>query len=148
MLRHHRQYSTVFVDGSSAEAWEKAAAELKLKNNTRVLLPTILVLENIDGFQGLEDFLDIFIFSAILVTSTKSAVFNLASSSSSAFDISHAKDAVAARNILGAIEENLQPKQQVVTIVAMGGTGKTQTVLKFVSKNSFRSVKVKITSLK
>ena len=65
----------------------------------------------------------------ILVTSTDHAVSRFASPTY-ALELPDATNSV--------IENALSPLLRVVTLVAKGGTGKTQVVLKFVSENPSR----------
>lgn len=122
------------MDASSAQVLSAGIAE-KVKG--QLLAPgMILVLENADA-STVRDYLHILPDAPVLVTSTQTAISSLASSTASHFQLSDEANDVASK-VLTCIREALFPGQRVVTLVANGGTGKTQVVLKFVSRESFR----------
>ncbi|KAE9399513.1 TPR-like protein, partial [Gymnopus androsaceus JB14] len=58
--------------------------------------------------------------------------------SSTTLQLPDCADQQEMNKLLYSIEKALNPGQHVVTLVANGGTGKTQTILKFISENSSR----------
>lgn len=104
----------------------------------RLLAPgLLLVLENADT-STVGDYLHILPDAPVLVTSTQSAISSLASTAASHFQLPDSDVDDVASKVLTSIREALFPGQRVVTLVANGGTGKTQVVLKFVSRESYR----------
>ncbi|KAF9062642.1 P-loop containing nucleoside triphosphate hydrolase protein [Rhodocollybia butyracea] len=127
---------TVYLLASSDEALAKALAEKfpdsKLRANT------LLVLENAHPSLVLDDHLPACCSCPVLITSTNSAVGKLASSPDNAFQLPERPKQQLMNQVQGSIQKALKPKQHIVTLVASGGTGKTQVVLKFVLDNSSR----------
>ncbi|KAE9403742.1 hypothetical protein BT96DRAFT_936175 [Gymnopus androsaceus JB14] len=132
-VRQHLKYPSIVLDASSTEILN---AVLQEKVKDQALPPELLlVLENVDAslVEGYSwhTFPDI----PVLVTSTQPAISSLASSNACAFHFDDYLDQQVVKKLLGCIEKALYPGQRVVTLVAKGGTGKTQLILKFVSKN-------------
>ncbi|KAE9394261.1 hypothetical protein BT96DRAFT_1022623 [Gymnopus androsaceus JB14] len=135
-VRKYLKYPFIVLDASSAEILNIALQE-KVKD--QALPPQLLlVLENLDpsvveGYSW-HNFPDI----PVLFTSKQPAISSLASSSTCAFHLHDHSDHQVVKKLLCCIEEALYPGQRVVTLVANGGTGKTQVILKFVSRNFSR----------
>ncbi|KAE9392747.1 TPR-like protein [Gymnopus androsaceus JB14] len=131
----HVKCPCVFLDASSAQALN---ASLAAKNREQAF-PTkfLLVLENANG-SVVEDHIHNLPDSPILVTSTEPAISKLASFTACNFQLSDGATQQEMQKVLSSIEKALEPKQQATAIVANGGTGKTQIVLQFVSKNISR----------
>ncbi len=99
--------------------------------------PPLLVLENADPSLELDQYLPYSLHNPILVTSTNKAVSRFASLGYE-FTLSDSMDQWAADSLYQSIKRAFDPLLHVVTIVARGGTGKTQLVLRFVSKDPSR----------
>ena len=123
------------MDASSAQTLNASLAA-KIREQA---FPTkfLLVLENANGLV-VEDHIHNLPDSPILVTSTEPAISKLASFTACKFQLSAGATQQEMQKVLSSIEKALEPKQQVTAIVANGGTGKTQIVLQFVSKNTSR----------
>ncbi len=97
----------------------------------------LLVFENADPSLELDQYLPYSLHNPILVTSTNQAVSHFASPACR-FELPDSMDQWAADSLCQSIEQAFASLLHVVTIVARGGTGKTQLVLKFVFKNPSR----------
>ncbi|KAK0186240.1 P-loop containing nucleoside triphosphate hydrolase protein [Armillaria mellea] len=130
------RFPAIFLDASSVEALEAIPCNIKAKNDAHSLL--LLVLENADASLELDKYLPYSLHNSILVTSTNQAVSCFASASAYKFELLESADWHFADSICQSIKRAFTPQQHVVTIVAKGGTGKTQMVLKFLFENSSR----------
>ncbi|KAE9407215.1 TPR-like protein [Gymnopus androsaceus JB14] len=129
------KYPCVFLDASSAQALNE-----KLTNKIREqALPNkfLLVLENANE-SAVADYIPNLSNSPILVTSTQPDIRSLASFTACEFQLPDAVTQQKMKEVLSSIKKVLEGRQQVVTLVANGGTGKTQTVLQFVFNNISR----------
>ncbi len=99
--------------------------------------PPLLVFENADPSLELDQYLPYSLHNPILMTSTNQAVSRFASPACE-FELPDSIDQQAADTLRWSMESAFAPLLHVVTIVARGGTGKTQLVLRFVSENTFR----------
>ncbi|PBK61763.1 hypothetical protein ARMSODRAFT_1025316 [Armillaria solidipes] len=140
---HSSRFTTIFLDASSVEALSK---ELKvivhnIKVNNSAHQPPLLVLENADPFLELDQYLPYSLHNPILMTSTNHAVSCFASPACE-FELPDPMDQWAADSLCQSIERAFAPLLHIVTIVARGGTGKTQLVLRFVSENPSRFMHV------
>ncbi|KIK57553.1 hypothetical protein GYMLUDRAFT_46125 [Collybiopsis luxurians FD-317 M1] len=135
-IKHHMKWcNPITLDATSATALEKTFAE-EVKNSQSIFLDTVLVLENTDPSVTIQDYLPGWLYVPILITSTSQNISNKAFSVNfQLFDSANQKEI---KELAEEIKKVLQPQQHIVTLVASGGTGKTQVVLKFVSENSFR----------
>ncbi len=102
-----------------------------IKLNNSAHQPPLLVLENVDPSLELDQYLPYSLHNPILVTSTNKAVSHFASPACE-FELLDFSDQWAADSLYWSIERVFASLLHVVTIVARGGTGKTQLVLKFV----------------
>ncbi|KAE9399736.1 hypothetical protein BT96DRAFT_680775 [Gymnopus androsaceus JB14] len=134
--RHWLEYpGSILVDASSAQTLNATLGK-EIKEQA-LETELFLVLENADA-SVVEDYFHNLPDAPILVTSTQPAISSLASSTACAFKLPGYVDQQVISKLLSSIKEALEPKQRIVTLVANGGTGKTQAVLQFVSKNIFR----------
>lgn len=108
---------------------------IKVNNNAHQ--PPLLVLENADPSLELDQYLPYSFHNPILVTSTDQAVSRFASPACK-FELPDSMDWQTAHSLCQSIEKAFAPLLHVVTIVAKGGTGKTQLVLRFVSEDPSR----------
>ncbi len=99
--------------------------------------PPLLVFENADPSLELDQYLPYSLHNPILVTSTNQAVSHFASPACE-FKLPDFMDQQAADSFCQSIKRAFASKLRVVTIVARGGTGKTQLVLRFVSEDLSR----------
>ena len=99
---------------------------------------SLLVLENADISLVLEGHNSTFSGVPMLVTSTNPAISSLASSTNYSFNLLESADYPTVNNLVSSIQMCFNPCQHIITLVANGGSGKTQVVLQFVSKNAFR----------
>ncbi|KAF9062640.1 hypothetical protein BDP27DRAFT_1427696 [Rhodocollybia butyracea] len=136
-VRHTFSTRAVFLLASSAEALAVGLAQTSLQD-PQVLTATLLVLENTHPSLVLADHLPACCSSPVLITSTNHAVSHLASSPAYGFQLPDHPNQQIMNKLRGSVQKALEPKQHIVTLVASGGTGKTQTVLKFISDNSSR----------
>ncbi len=97
----------------------------------------LLVFENADPSLELDQYLSYSLHNPILVTSTNQAVSRFASPACK-FELPDPIDQWASDSLCQSIERAFASLLHVVTIVARGGTGKTQLVLRFVSENPSR----------
>lgn len=98
----------------------------------------LLVLENADPLLVLEDHLPDLSGVPILVTSTNPAIGNWTLHPDHCFHLSQSADYNAISNLVRSIKKCFNPHQCVTTLVANGGSGKTQVVLKFVAEYTSR----------
>ncbi len=90
-----------------------------------------------DASLELDQYLPYSLHNPILITSTNQAVSHFASPAC-ALELPDSVNQQAADDLCRSIETAFIPLLHVVTIVAKGGTGKTQVVLRFISKNLSR----------
>ncbi len=120
---------------SSVKALKALANNVKA--NDSAYPPPLLILENVDAFLKLDQYLPYSLHNPILVTSTDQAVSCFASPACD-FELPDSIDQWAADSLHQSIEKAFNPMLHIVTLVAKGGTGKTQVVLRFVSEHSSR----------
>ncbi len=108
-----------------------------IKANDSAHQPPLLVLENAGPSLELDQYLPYSLHNPILVTSINQAVSRFALPACK-FELPDSMDQQAADSLYWSMERAFAPLLHVITIIARGGTGKTQLVLKFVSENSFR----------
>ena len=72
----------------------------------------------------------------ILVTSTNPAIGNWTLHPDNAFHLSESVDYKAMSDLVRSIKKLFNPGQRVTSLVAHGGSGKTQVVLKFVATHA------------
>ncbi|KAK0184000.1 P-loop containing nucleoside triphosphate hydrolase protein [Armillaria mellea] len=104
--------------------------------------PPLLVLENADPSLELDQYLPYSLHNPILITSTNQAVSHFASAQDYKLELPNSADLQTANSLCQSIEKAFAPLLHVVTIVAKGGTGKTQLVLRFISENLSRFVHI------
>ncbi|PBK94557.1 hypothetical protein ARMGADRAFT_965352 [Armillaria gallica] len=140
---HSSRFTAIFLDASSVEALSMGLKEIvyNIKPNNSVYQPLLLVLENADPSLQLDQYLPYSLHNPILVTSTNKAVSHFASLACE-FELFDSTDQWAADSLYRSIERAFAPLLHVVTIVARGGTGKTQLVLQFVSEDPSRFMHV------
>ncbi|KAE9399673.1 TPR-like protein [Gymnopus androsaceus JB14] len=131
----HVKYTCVFLDASSPQALNASLAA-KIREQA---FPTkfLLVLENANS-SVVEDHIPNFPDSPILVASTEPAICKLASFTACKFQLPDGATKQEMQKVLSSIEKALEPRQRATTLVANGGTGKTQIILQFVSRNISR----------
>ncbi|KAK0493600.1 hypothetical protein EDD18DRAFT_406899 [Armillaria luteobubalina] len=130
------RFTTIFLDAGSVEALKMIVHKTKTDDSAHQ--PTLLVLENADPSLELGRYLPYSLHTPILITSTNEAVSCFASAQDYRLELPDAVDQWVANSLYQSIERAFSSLLQVVTIVARGGTGKTQLVLRFVSENSLR----------
>ncbi|KAK0478991.1 P-loop containing nucleoside triphosphate hydrolase protein, partial [Armillaria novae-zelandiae] len=139
-FEHLARFTTIFLDASSVEALNmglKAMVHnIKADDNTQKL--HFLVLENADPSLELNKCLPLSLHTPILIASTNEAVSHFASAQAYKFKLLDSADQFSADNLYESIGRAFDSLQHVVTIVAKGGTGKTQLVYRFVSENPSR----------
>ncbi len=123
------------MDASSVEALKAIACNIKADDSAHP--PPLLILENADASLELDQYLPYSLHNPILVTSTDQAVSRFASPACD-FELPDSADQWAADGLHWSIEKAFNPLLHIVTLVAKGGTGKTQVVLRFVSENPSR----------
>ena len=104
-----------------------------INKGTLAQADTLLVLQS--AYAPVEEYLHTLPHAPIIVIATQSSI---PSSTTPAFHLPGNADQHVVHKLLHSIERTLNLGQHVVTLVASGGTGKTQAVLKFVSENLFR----------
>ncbi|PBK86845.1 hypothetical protein ARMGADRAFT_1168991 [Armillaria gallica] len=132
---HSSRFTTIFLDASSVEALKAIAHNIKADDSAH--LPSLLILENVDASLELDQYLPYSLHNPILITSTNQAVSHFASPAC-ALELPDSADQQAADDLCQFIKSAFIPLLHVVTIVAKGGTGKTQVVLRFISENLSR----------
>ncbi|KAK0215325.1 hypothetical protein EDD85DRAFT_445363 [Armillaria nabsnona] len=140
---HSSRFTTIILDASSVEALSMGLKLMvhSIKANNSAHQPLLLVLENADPSLKLDQYFPHSFHNPILMTSTNQAVSCLASPACK-FELPDSMDQQAADSLHRSIERAFASLQHIVTIVARGGTGKTQLVLNFVSKDTFRFIHV------
>lgn len=125
------------MDASSGHALDQAYAEI-IKDQV-LSAESLLVLENADSSLVLEDhILASQVDAPMLVMSTSPAISSLASCTDFSFHLPECADHEAVSSLMSSTEKCLLPAQHIITLVANGGSGKTQVVLQFIAKNAFR----------
>ncbi|KIK56604.1 hypothetical protein GYMLUDRAFT_247645 [Collybiopsis luxurians FD-317 M1] len=132
---HVKWCMPIRMDASSDEAFQKALLE-KVKGPQQILQNTILILENANPSLALENCLPEWCYVPILMTSFKQDIAK--TGSKVAFEIPGSSSGKGMQELGKAVTSNLKLKQHVATIVAAGGAGKTQLVLRFVADNLAR----------
>ncbi|KAK7441012.1 hypothetical protein VKT23_016793 [Stygiomarasmius scandens] len=125
-----KQFSIISLNANSVETFEEAIAD-KLKAANQFPAKTLIVIENMDLSLKLDHYLPFTYHAPVLITTTHSAI---SSSEAHMFTLPDSSD----QQVQSSIEKALTPGQHIVTLVAKGGTGKTQMVLKFVSEQQSR----------
>lgn len=97
---------------------------------------TVLVLENADPSLVLEDYIPIDMGPPKLITSTDQAIGNWTFHTDNTFHLVDSANSKVKNDLVRSIEKSFNPGQQITTIVANGGSGKTQVVLKFIATYS------------
>ncbi|KAE9385283.1 hypothetical protein BT96DRAFT_1007192 [Gymnopus androsaceus JB14] len=132
VLRDFYSSSLLFLDASSGQALAKSVADINKDVLARA--DALLVLQSAHALVDSED-LHALPYAPVLVMTTQSS---LTSPTSLAFHLPNDANQQVVHKLLHSIERALNVRRHVVTLVANGGTGKTQAVLKFVSENSSR----------
>lgn len=101
--------------------------------NQEISTESLLVLENADPSLVLEDHLPTSLGVPKLITSTEQAIDNWALHTDNTFHLVESANSKALNDIVRSIEKSFNPGQRVTTLVANGGSGKTQVVLKFIA---------------
>ncbi|SJL08189.1 uncharacterized protein ARMOST_11552 [Armillaria ostoyae] len=136
---HLSRFTVIFLDVSSVEALKAIVHNIRANDSAHS--SPLLVLENADASLKLDQYLPYSLHNPILVTSTNQAVSRFASPGCE-FELPDSADWQAADGLRWSIEMAFVPLLHVVTIVAKGGTGKTQVVLRYVSENPSRFLHV------
>ncbi|KAE9392283.1 hypothetical protein BT96DRAFT_944791 [Gymnopus androsaceus JB14] len=127
-VRQNLKYSSLlFLDASSGQALAKSVADIN--KDVLAWADALLVLQSAHALVDSED-LHALPYAPVLVMTTQS--------SSLSFHLPNGANQQVVHKLLHSIERALNARRHVVTLVANGGTGKTQAVLKFVSENSSR----------
>ncbi|KAE9406845.1 hypothetical protein BT96DRAFT_933777 [Gymnopus androsaceus JB14] len=117
----------------SGQALAKSVANLI--NKSALAQPDVLlVLQSADAPVDSE-YLHTLPYAPVLVMTTQPS---LTSSASLVFQLPNDANQQVVHKLLHSVERVLNARKHVVTVVANGGTGKTQAVLKFVSENLSR----------
>ncbi|KAE9409019.1 TPR-like protein, partial [Gymnopus androsaceus JB14] len=127
-VRQNLKYSSIFFDASSSQALDKSVEENITQSTSG---DTLLVLQNPSA--PVEEYIHRLPYIPVLVITTQPSM-----ESSTAFQLPDCADQQQVKKLLCSIEEAFDPRQHVVTLIGNGGTGKTQAVLQFVSKNFSR----------
>ncbi|KAK0463287.1 hypothetical protein IW261DRAFT_1408475 [Armillaria novae-zelandiae] len=139
-FEHSLRFTAIFLDASSVEALNmglKAMVHnIRADDNAQKL--HLLVLENADPSLELNKYLPISLHNLILIASTNEAVSHFASAQTYKFKLLDSADQFSVDDLYESISRAFDSLQHVVTIVAKGGTGKTQLVYRFVSENPSR----------
>ncbi|KAK0215929.1 hypothetical protein EDD85DRAFT_917001 [Armillaria nabsnona] len=140
---HSSRFTTIFLDASSVEALSMGLKVIvhNIKADDYAHQSPLLVFENADPSLELDQYLPYSLHNPILVTSTNQAVSCFASPACR-FELPDPIDKQAADSLCQSIERAFAPLLHVITIVARGGTGKTQLVLRFVFENLSRFMHV------
>ncbi|KAE9388900.1 hypothetical protein BT96DRAFT_947252 [Gymnopus androsaceus JB14] len=121
----------------SGHALDQAYAEI-IKDQV-LSAESLLVLENADSSLVMEEHISASQVDApMLVMSTSPAISSLASCTDFSFHLPECADHEAVGSLMSSVEKCLLPAQRIITLVANGGSGKTQVVLQFIAKNAFR----------
>ncbi|KAE9389894.1 TPR-like protein [Gymnopus androsaceus JB14] len=124
VLRDFYSSSPLFLDASSGHALAKSVADINKDALARA--DALLVLQSAHAPVDSED-LHALPYAPVLMMTTQS--------SSLAFHLPNGANQQVVHKLLHSIERALNARRHVVTLVANGGTGKTQAVLEFVSEN-------------
>ncbi|KAK0212000.1 hypothetical protein IW262DRAFT_1518855, partial [Armillaria fumosa] len=138
-LNHLSRFTAIFLDVSSVEALKRLKVIVhNIKADDNAYQPSLLVLENADPSLELDKYLPYSLHNPILITSTDQAISRFASAQDYELKLSDSVDQWTVDSLCQSIEKAFASLLHVVTIVARGGTGKTQLVLRFVSENLSR----------
>lgn len=102
------------------------------------LTESLLVLENANPSIVLEDHLPIPCDVPILVTSTDPTISNWTLNSDYFFHLPESANQKVVYDLVKSIEKSIDPGQRATTLVANGGSGKTQVALKFIATYASR----------
>ncbi|KIK60186.1 hypothetical protein GYMLUDRAFT_244622 [Collybiopsis luxurians FD-317 M1] len=132
-IRNNMKWCTVInLDASSVNALQKAFTE-KVKGPQDISENSVLVFENGNPSLGLQDRLPGWACAPIVITSYNQDMAKKVCGEG--FEIPNSTNWTKIKELAKAVKSKLQSKQHVVTIVAAGGTGKTQVILNFVADN-------------
>ncbi|KAF9058532.1 hypothetical protein BDP27DRAFT_1372451 [Rhodocollybia butyracea] len=127
-VRSFSRRPTIYIDATSEETLTNALAE-NPQDFESIYSDIILVLENVYASLVLDEHFPVCLQCPILVTSTDSTVSIIASSFARAFQLpKNSSNKSAMAKCWAEIQRALMPGQRIVSLVASGGTGKTQTV--------------------
>ncbi|KAF9058665.1 hypothetical protein BDP27DRAFT_1343148 [Rhodocollybia butyracea] len=137
-VRSFSRRPTIYIDATSEQTLANELAE-NVQDFESISSDSILVLENVHTSLVLDDHFPVCLQCPILITSTDSMISDMASSSAHAFQLhTNSTNISVMVKFRGQIERALMPGQRIASLVASGGTGKTQTVSKFIQDNSPR----------
>ncbi|KAF9056845.1 hypothetical protein BDP27DRAFT_1433385 [Rhodocollybia butyracea] len=125
------EFSFIVWDASSEDGLEMGVAEW----NSRIegtSNDTLLILQNADPSIDFESRIPYSLHTHVLILSTNSEVSLFASSAGSIFKLSASMNKRMYRELFEDVRKAFAYRQHIVSLVARGGTGKTQVARKFV----------------
>ncbi|KAF5378395.1 hypothetical protein D9757_010878 [Collybiopsis confluens] len=141
-VRNHVKWygSLIIINGKSANDLTEDVAK-NLKEPESLVVDTILVIENMDPTLRISDYLPPWMNVPALITGTRMEITE-GEYGRISFHLPDDTNQMGREQLKNSLKEILQVKQDIVTLVAAGGTGKTQAVLKFIARNVLRFTNV------
>ncbi|KAF5358579.1 hypothetical protein D9757_012967 [Collybiopsis confluens] len=141
-VRNHVKWlgSVIIINGKSAEDLTEAVAT-NFKTRESLVADTILVIENMESRLKISDYLPPWFDVPVLITGTQMEITQ-GEYARHSFHLPNDMKQTEREQLKDSLKEILYKKQEIVTLVAAGGTGKTQAVLKFIEKNLSRFTNV------
>ncbi|KAF5372721.1 hypothetical protein D9757_011637 [Collybiopsis confluens] len=139
-IRNHIKWygSLIIINGKSAKDLTEGIAK-NLKEPESLVADTILVIENMDPTLRISDYLPPWVNVHALITGTNMEIIE-GEYRRNSFHLPNDTNQTELEQLKNSLKELLCVKQNIVTLVAAGGTGKTQVVLKFIAKIRTRNV--------
>ncbi|KIK58447.1 hypothetical protein GYMLUDRAFT_696235 [Collybiopsis luxurians FD-317 M1] len=135
-IKNYMKWCTAIdLDASSADALRKAF-DKKIRSPLLVSENAVLMIKNVDQPLALAEHRPKWLCAPIIITASNGDVARKVSEE--AFEVPNPAKWDETQELGKAVKSCLQLKQQIVTIVAAGGAGKTQLVLRFVVDNVAR----------
>ncbi|KAF5378401.1 hypothetical protein D9757_010875 [Collybiopsis confluens] len=141
-VRNHVKWygSLIIINGKSANNLTEDVAK-NLKKPESLVVDTILVIENMDPRLRISDYLPPWVNVPALITGTRMEITE-GEYGRISFHLPDDTNLMGREQLKNSLKEILRVKQNIVTLVAAGGTGKTQAVLKFIARNVLRFTNV------
>ncbi|KAF5362981.1 hypothetical protein D9757_014796 [Collybiopsis confluens] len=141
-IRNHVKWygSVIIINGKTASNVTEDIAK-NMKETESLVADTILVIENMDPTLRISDYLPPWANVPVFITGTKREIIE-GEYGRISFHLPDDTNQLGREELKNSLKEILRVKQNIVTLVAAGGTGKTQAVLKFISRNVLRFTNV------
>ncbi|KAF5358695.1 hypothetical protein D9757_014372 [Collybiopsis confluens] len=131
-----RDGSVILINGKSAKDLSKGIAK-NFKTPESLVADTTVVIENMESTLKIMDYMPPWFNFPVLITSTQREMTK-GEYGRHSFHLPNDTKQTEREQLKDSLKEVLYKKQEIVTLVAAGGTGKTQVVLKFIARNLSR----------